>query len=105
MRELTSGPGRLCQALGITRSTDNGLDLLDPRSPLQLRDDGVRAGRVLVTVRIGIRLAAELPLRFILAGNGCVSGPKSMGRACILSRSPSGTSQKSHRLPESVQGL
>jgi 3-methyladenine DNA glycosylase Mpg len=57
------------------------VDLLDPRSPLQLRDDGVRAGRVAVTVRIGIRHAVDLPLRFIMAGNGCVSGPKSlMGR-------------------------
>ena len=89
LRELTGGPSRLCQALGITRSADNGLDLLDPWSPLQLRDDGTRAGRVLVTARIGIRHAVELPLRFVLAGNGCVSGPKSMGRACILPRSRS----------------
>jgi DNA-3-methyladenine glycosylase len=78
LRELTSGPGRLCQALGITRGEDNGLDLTDPKSPLQLRDDGTRAGRVLVTARIGIRHASDLPLRFIVAGNGCVSGPKSL---------------------------
>jgi DNA-3-methyladenine glycosylase len=89
LRGLTSGPGRLCQALGITRSADNGLDLLDPKSSLQLRDDGTRAGRVVVTARIGIRHAVELPLRFALAGNGCVSGPKSMGRACIFPRSRS----------------
>jgi DNA-3-methyladenine glycosylase len=78
--ELTSGPGKLCQALGITRSADNGLDLTDPSSPLQLLDDGTRAGRILVTRRIGIRHAVELPLRFAIAGNGCVSGPKSIGR-------------------------
>jgi DNA-3-methyladenine glycosylase len=84
-RELTSGPGRLCQALGITRSGDNGLDLLDPKSSLQLRDDGAPTGRVLVTARIGIRHAVELPLRFALAGNDCVSGPKSMGRSRISS--------------------
>jgi DNA-3-methyladenine glycosylase len=83
-RELTSGPGRLCQALGITRSAHNGLDLLDPRSTLQLHDDGMRAGRVLATPRIGIRHAVELPLRFAIAGNGCVSGPKSMGPARIF---------------------
>jgi DNA-3-methyladenine glycosylase len=81
LRGLTSGPSRLCQALGITRSMHNGMDLLDPRSSLQLRDDGTRAGRVLVTPRIGIRHAVELPLRFAIAGNGCVSGPKSMGCA------------------------
>jgi len=88
-RELTSGPGRLCQALGITRSADNGLDLLDPKSPLQLRDDGTRAECVLVTARIGIRHAAELPLRFVLAGNSCVSGPKSMGYPTVFSASSS----------------
>lgn len=88
-RELTGGPSRLCQALGITRSADNGLDLLDPGSPLQLRDDGVRAGRVLITPRIGIRHAVELPLRFAIAGNGCVSGPKSLNRAGIFSPSRS----------------
>jgi 3-methyladenine DNA glycosylase Mpg len=68
----------LCQALGLTRETHNGLDLLDPDSPLQVRDDGMRVTRVLVTRRIGILHAAELPLRFALAGNGCVSGPKKM---------------------------
>jgi DNA-3-methyladenine glycosylase len=86
-QELTSGPGRLCQALGITRSADNGLDLLDPKSPLQLRDDGTRAGRVVVTVRIGIRHAADLPLRFAIAGNAFVSGPKSLSRARTVSHS------------------
>src|ERR1035437_10125690 len=38
--QLTSGPGRLCQALGLPRSSHNGLDLVDPASQLQLRDDG-----------------------------------------------------------------
>jgi DNA-3-methyladenine glycosylase len=76
--ELTCGPGRLCQALGLTRPAHNGLDLLDPDSPLQVRDDGMRVGQVLVTRRIGIRHAAELPLRFALPDNSCVSGPKSL---------------------------
>jgi len=77
-RDLTGGPGRLCQALGLNRETHNGLDLLDPDSPLQVRDDGFRVTRVLVTRRIGIRHAVELPLRFALPGNECVSGPKKM---------------------------
>lgn len=75
-RQLSSGPSRLCQALGLTRQTHNGLDLLDPASPLQVRDDGYTAGEVLVTPRIGIHEAADWPLRFALAGNACVSGAR-----------------------------
>jgi DNA-3-methyladenine glycosylase len=77
-RLLTSGPGRLCQALGITRLAHNGLDLLDPASPIQVRDDGCPAADPLVTVRIGIRHAADWPLRFVLPGHPCVSGPKTL---------------------------
>lgn len=84
-RKLTGGPGRLCQALGLTREKHNGLDLLDPASPLQVLDDGVRVEKVLVTRRIGIRHAAELPLRFAVPGHGCVSGPKKIaGRHVFL---------------------
>lgn len=75
-RQLTSGPGRLCQALGLTRAAHNGLDLLDSASPLQVRDDGFTALEVLVTPRVGIRHAADRLLRFALAENACVSGPR-----------------------------
>jgi DNA-3-methyladenine glycosylase len=75
--QLTSGPSRLCQALGLTRDQHNGLDLLDPKSPLQVLDDGFKADQVLITVRIGIRRAVDLPLRFCIRGHACVSGPKS----------------------------
>ena len=71
--KLTGGPGRLCQALAITRPGHNGLDLLDPTSPLQLRQDDFLPCPIEITARIGIRHAAELPLRFALAGNSCVS--------------------------------
>jgi DNA-3-methyladenine glycosylase len=84
--DLTGGPGRLCEALGITRAAHDGLDLLDPHSPLQVRDDGFRVTRVLVTRRIGIRHAVELPLRFALPGNECVSGPKKMEGKLIFVR-------------------
>ncbi len=75
-RMVTSGPGRLCQALGITRSGFNGTDLLDPAGELQLAEDGWEPAAIEVTPRIGIRKAAERPLRFLLAGNRCVSGPR-----------------------------
>ncbi len=73
-RLLTAGPGRLCQAFGITRATHNGVDLLDDDSDLQLRDDAYDAQNIVTTPRIGISKAAERPLRFLLAGNPCVSG-------------------------------
>lgn len=71
--KLTGGPGRLCRALDITRPEHNGLDLLDRESPLQLRDDGRAAEAIDITPRIGIRHAADLPLRFAVAGHACVS--------------------------------
>jgi DNA-3-methyladenine glycosylase len=74
-RLLTSGPGRLCQAFGITRAAHNGLDLLSEDSELQLRDDGYEAPAILATPRIGISKAAERPLRFAIGGHPCVSGP------------------------------
>jgi DNA-3-methyladenine glycosylase len=83
---LTSGPGRLCQALGITRPKDNGLDLLDAASDLQMRDDGFSVSEVLVTARIGINHAVDWPLRFALPGHACVSGSKRIEGKRILVR-------------------
>jgi DNA-3-methyladenine glycosylase len=77
--KLTAGPGRLCQAMDITRPAHNGLDLIDPESPLQLRQDDWESSPVEVTTRIGIRHAADLPLRFALSGNPFVSGIRSRG--------------------------
>ena len=71
--KLTGGPGRLCQALDITRPEHNGLDLLDPDSPLQLRQDAWEPQPVETSPRIGIRHAADLPLRFTVANHACVS--------------------------------
>ena len=73
---LTSGPGRLCQAFGITRERDNGTDFTSPKSKLQIQDDGFAAKKVLVTPRIGITKDAERAARFLLAGNSFVSGRK-----------------------------
>jgi DNA-3-methyladenine glycosylase len=84
-RQLTSGPSRLCQALGLTRSGHNGLDLVDSGSVLQIRDDGFKVGEVLVTARIGINAAVDWPLRFALPEHECVSGPKSfIGKRVLL---------------------
>ncbi len=73
---LTSGPGRLAQAFGITRTRDNGADLTSPASGLWIGEDGFRAKNIRTTPRIGITKAADRPLRFILAGNPFISGQK-----------------------------
>jgi DNA-3-methyladenine glycosylase len=70
---LTSGPGRLCQALDITRAAHNGLDVTSPTSLLRFERDDYRMSGIVVTPRIGIRQAAELPARFLIEGNKFVS--------------------------------
>lgn len=74
--KLTSGPGRLCRAFRITRARDNGCDLTSPASGLWIGDDGYRPRGIATSPRIGITKAADIPLRYFLAGNPFVSGRK-----------------------------
>jgi DNA-3-methyladenine glycosylase len=83
---LTSGPGRLAEAFGITRTRDNGRDLTSPESGLWIGDDGFRAKNIQITPRIGITKAADERLRYILAGNLFLSGRKTP----ITNRKPPG---------------
>lgn len=76
LRMIASGPGRMSEALGITRARDNDKDLTSPKSDLWLADDGFRPGQIIATPRIGITKAAERPLRFAIAGNPFVSGKR-----------------------------
>ncbi|MGA9800936.1 MAG: DNA-3-methyladenine glycosylase [Terriglobales bacterium] len=73
LRKLTSGPGRLAEAFGITKERDNEKDLTSRKSDLFIVDDGFKPDRIEVTPRIGITKAAENPLRYIIAGNKFVS--------------------------------
>lgn len=73
---LTGGPGRLAEAFGITRARDNGRDLASSSSGLWIGDDGFRTRKIQITPRIGIRKAADQPLRYVVAGNLFVSGRK-----------------------------
>ena len=62
-RLLCAGPGRVCQALGITRATD-GASLA--RGPVRItRPSRHEIAPCLVTGRIGISKAADWPLRFV----------------------------------------
>jgi DNA-3-methyladenine glycosylase len=77
LRRLTRGPGRMAAAFGITRERDNGKDLTSSRSDLYIADDRSPPPQVLITKRIGITKAADMPLRYIVAGNRFVSGKAS----------------------------
>ena len=70
-RLLCSGPGRLCQALGVTREHD-GLALDEP--PFELRAATAPA-EVVAGRRIGISVATEAPWRYVLAGSRYLSRP------------------------------
>jgi DNA-3-methyladenine glycosylase len=72
-RDLTSGPGKLTLAMGITRAL-NGADLTkrpltvhEPQTPTPLEIE--------TSCRIGIRECSDWPLRFTIAGNEFVSKP------------------------------
>jgi DNA-3-methyladenine glycosylase len=69
MRALCSGPGRLCDALRITRERDNGKDLTSAASDLYVADDGYGSARVQTTTRIGITKGEHHRLRYVIAGN------------------------------------
>jgi DNA-3-methyladenine glycosylase len=69
VRLLCAGPGRLCQALAITREHD-GLALDAPPFKLEPRE---KEPEIATGLRIGITRAAELPWRFIEADSLFVS--------------------------------
>jgi DNA-3-methyladenine glycosylase len=69
-RALCSGPGKLCQALGIDKSHD-GLALDEPPFALWVGGDkSVSVGK-----RIGITKGIETPWRFGLEGSPFLSKP------------------------------
>jgi len=77
-RDLTNGPGKLCQAMSIDRRLD-GVDLCDADAGLfiarnpALQEFRRERGPVVTTARIGLTKAADLPLRFYLEGSAFVS--------------------------------
>jgi DNA-3-methyladenine glycosylase len=83
-RDLASGPGKLCRALGITRRL-NGTDLLGPE--LWIEPGGLRRGEHIGRgPRIGVDYAgrdALRPLRFYIEGNPHVSRSLTSRRARV----------------------
>jgi DNA-3-methyladenine glycosylase len=74
-RLLCSGPGRLCQALGVTGSHD-GLPLDEPPFELLPRE---ATPQLVVGPRVGITKAVEQPWRYALAESPFVSGSRRRG--------------------------
>jgi DNA-3-methyladenine glycosylase len=70
-RMLCSGPGKLCEALDVTRAHD-GLPLDEPPFELLARDG---TPEIATGPRIGITQAAELSWRYGLAGSPYLSRP------------------------------
>ena len=70
-RTLCSGPGKLCQALGVTREHD-GLPLDEAPFELLARD---RKPEIATGPRIGLTQGAELSWRYGLAGSPYLSRP------------------------------
>lgn len=70
-RLLCSGPGKVCQALGVTHA-HNGLPLDAPPFVLLAREEDVA---VLAGPRIGISKAMDVPWRFVEAGSKFLSKP------------------------------
>lgn len=77
-RDLTNGPGKLCDAMQIDLTLD-GFDICDTASPLFIASNSQREallqsqGPMVTTTRIGITRAADWPLRFYLDGSAWVS--------------------------------
>jgi len=69
-RQLCSGPGKLCQALALTRDQD-GLSMR--RSGATVRSDGGPPVTIVASPRIGISKAVDWPLRFVIDGSPWVS--------------------------------
>lgn len=70
-RLLCAGPGRLCQALGVTGEHD-GLPL--DRTPFELLARE-RAADVAAGPRVGLTRAVENPWRYVLSGSRFLSRP------------------------------
>ncbi len=75
LSKLASGPGRLSEALRVTRPRDNGKDMVSHDSNLQVRDDGFVPDKIGKTLRVGITKAADMPLRYVIAGSKFLSRP------------------------------
>ena len=72
-RQLTNGPGKLAQALALTRLSHNEADVTDPAGELMILPNDSSPFATVTTTRIGITQGVDLPWRYYVAGNAFVS--------------------------------
>lgn len=77
-RDLTNGPGKLCQAFAIDRR-DNAIDLIESDELFLTRGRVAKDESIGVSTRIGISVAIDYPWRFFINGNPYVSPGKPSG--------------------------
>jgi DNA-3-methyladenine glycosylase len=75
IEDLTSGPGKLTQALGIGLHHNEGDLLTGPVRFEPPASEWVGAGHLTVAPRVGINRAMDLPWRYCALGTRCVSRP------------------------------
>jgi DNA-3-methyladenine glycosylase len=68
--DLCNGPGKLCQALGITRE-QNGTDL--EGDAIWMEDDGASPLQIARSTRVGLSAGKAMPLRFYIPGSPYIS--------------------------------
>ena len=72
-RQLTNGPGKLAQALALTRLAHNGLDITRLESELYVLPNPMPEFETVAATRIGISQGIELPWRYYMRGNTYIS--------------------------------
>jgi len=82
VRQLCAGPGRLCQALAVTRDHD-GLPLDEPPFELYARES---EPQIASGPRVGITKAADLAWRYCLAGSPFLSRPLRLSASPVRRR-------------------
>jgi DNA-3-methyladenine glycosylase len=100
--DLCRGPGRLAQAMGIDGTADS-TDLCLGGSPFYLADDGTGPPEMVVSTRVGISAAREVPWRFSVAGHPGLSGRLAVGGR-LTGRRPEGGVREPGR-PRKENGL
>jgi DNA-3-methyladenine glycosylase len=74
-RDLTNGPGKICQAFGLSRK-DNAVDLIGSDELFITVGKREEENLIGISSRIGINVAVHYPWRFYIIGNDYVSPAK-----------------------------